>query len=94
MASSSQPSVLYLGASRGIGFAAFETLAAARPEIRSVLLLRNVENFQASADGKSIPADVLERTTLVKGDAHEIDTVLNALRLAGDNIEAIVYSIG
>lgn len=88
------PSVLYLGASRGVGFNAYTTLAAARPELQSVLLLRSIERFQATAKEESLPADILERTTLVPGDAHQVDTIVNALKLAGDNLEAIVTSIG
>jgi NAD(P)-dependent dehydrogenase (short-subunit alcohol dehydrogenase family) len=94
MASSQNPSVLYLGASRGIGFSAYITLATARREVHSVLLLRSVERFKESPEGKSIPSDILSRTTFVKGDALEINTVLEALKAAGDNVEAIVSSIG
>jgi hypothetical protein len=94
MTSSQNPSIFYLGASRGVGFSAYISLATARPEVHSVLLLRSVDRFKESPEGKSIPSEILSRTTFVKGDALEINTVLDGLKAAGDNVEAIVSSIG
>jgi len=93
MASTSSPTVVYLGASRGVGFAAYSRLAQLRPDIRSILLLRNPERFQ-SEEYAALSDDIKSRTVLFKGDAHNKAQVEEAINMAGDDLEAVVFTIG
>lgn len=87
--------VVYLGASRGVGFAAYRKLAHTRKDVHSVLLLRSVSSFKESEpQWAALDQDVKSRTTLVEGDAHSEDNVNALLHAAGPNLEAIVFSIG
>jgi len=87
--------VVYLGASRGVGFAAYRKLALTRKDVHSVLLLRSVSSFKESEPGwAALDQDVKSRTTLVEGDAFSEDNVNALLHAAGPNLKAIVFSIG
>lgn len=86
--------IVYLGASRGVGFAAYTRLAQQNKVIRSVLLLRNVSAFESSAEYKSIDPEILSRTVLVQGNAHNEEDVRHAIKEAGESLDAVVYSIG
>jgi len=88
--------VVYLGASRGVGFLAYRHLASINPDVRSVLLLRSISNFQASAEFESLDNDILSRTTLIEGNAHSEDDVRRLLTKGMEhlNLSAIVFSIG
>jgi len=87
--------VVYLGASRGVGFTAYAKLAHARKDIQSVLLLPSVSSFKESEpQWTALDDDVKSRTTLVEGSAHSEDSVRVLLHAAGPNPEAIVFSIG
>jgi hypothetical protein len=87
--------VVYLGASRGVGFTAYAKLAHARKDIQSVLLLPSVSSFKESEPRwTALDGDVKSRTTLVEGSAHSEDSVRVLLHAAGPNPEAIVFSIG
>lgn len=90
----SKPTVLYFGASRGVAFAGYASLAAQRPDLHHVLLIRSVSRFQSSEEYKSLTDDIRERSTYVEGDAHNADNVRDALKAANDNLVAIVSSIG
>ncbi|KAF8315006.1 hypothetical protein DL93DRAFT_2079661 [Clavulina sp. PMI_390] len=90
----SQPTVLYFGASRGVAFAAYSYLAAQRPELHHVLLLRSPTRFQQSEEYKTLPADVIQRSTYFQGDAHSSENVREVLRLASPDLVGIVSSIG
>jgi len=94
MSTSTSPAVLYLGASRGVGFAAYTSLASTRKDIKSVLLLRSVSSFQNSPEYKSLAPDVVSRTVLVQGDAHSEESIRELIAKGQGNIEAIVSSIG
>lgn len=90
----STPTVLYLGASRGVAFNAYVALATQRPDLHHVLLLRSPSSFEESPEGKSLTEDVRRRTTFFKGDARVVESVRDALRTAGSNLYAVVSSIG
>lgn len=90
----SKPTVLYFGASRGVAFAGYSSLAEQRPDLHHVLLLRSVSRFQDTDEFKSLPEDVRARSTYFEGDAHSAENVRDVLKVAGDNLVAIVSSIG
>lgn len=85
---------VYLGASRGVSFIAYTRLAQQNKDVRSILLIRNVSAFQSSTEYKSIDPDVLARTVLVQGNAHNEDDVRKVIQEAGNALDAVVYSIG
>ncbi|KAF8315007.1 hypothetical protein DL93DRAFT_2227713 [Clavulina sp. PMI_390] len=89
-----QPTVLYFGASRGVAFAAYSSLAAQRLDLHHVLFLRSPSRFRQSEEYKSLPDDVVQRSTYFQGDAHSAEDVGNVLRIAGQAIVGIVSSIG
>lgn len=91
--SSTPPTIVYLGASRGIGFATYHKLSQLRPEIRSILLLRNPDRFHAE-EYASVSEEIKSRTVIYKGDAHVQESVEEVLRMAGPNLEAVVFTIG
>jgi hypothetical protein len=90
----SQPTVLHFGATRGVAFAGYSALAAHRPDLHHILLIRSVSRFQTSEEYKSLPEDVRSRSTFFEGDAHNADNVRDVLKASGDNLVAIVSSIG
>lgn len=90
----SQPTVLHFGATRGVAFAGYSALATQRPDLHHVLLIRSVSRFQTSEEYKSLPEDVRSRSTFFEGDAHNADNVRDVLKAGGDNLIAIVSSIG
>jgi len=90
---STSPTVVYLGASRGVGFNAYHKLAELRPDIRSILLLRNPDLFHAE-EYATVSEEIKSRTTIYKGDAHVQENVEEVLRMAGPNLEAVVFTIG
>jgi hypothetical protein len=90
----SKPTVLYFGATRGVALAGYSSLAAQRPDLHHVLLIRSVSRFQASDEYKTVPEDVRSRSTYFEGDAHNNENVRDALKASGDNLVAIVSSIG
>lgn len=96
MSTTTTKTVVYLGASRGIGFAAYTRLAQHDKTVRSVLLLRNVSSFEASAEYKTIDPDVLARTVLVQGNAHSEQDVHGLIADAAKDgsLDAVVFSIG
>lgn len=93
--STSQPktsTILYIGASRGIGYAAYESLAKSRPDKHHILLLRSISSFKSRLEYKSLSDDILERTTFVEGDAFNEEDVKRAVSMNG--VEAVVYTVG
>ena len=92
--STPQTTILYLGASRGVGFSTYSALALSRPDVTSVLLLRSIERFQATAQAEGVSEEVLGRTRCVRGDAHVQVDLERALGEAGEGLETIVTSIG
>ncbi|KAF8334734.1 uncharacterized protein EI90DRAFT_458712 [Cantharellus anzutake] len=86
--------VAYIGASRGVGFAAYADLAAARHNIRSVLMLRRPDVLKDSPSYLSLDATIKERTTLLMGDAHNSDSIKGLLDECGPDLKVIVFSIG
>lgn len=90
----SKPTVLYFGASRGVAFAGYASLAEQRPDLHHVLLLRSVSRFQDTEEFKSLSEDVRARSTYFEGDAHSTENVRDVLKVAGDNLVAVVSSIG
>lgn len=90
----SKPTVLYFGASRGVAFAGYASLAEQRPDLHHVLLLRSVSRFQESEEFKSLAEDVRARSTYFEGDAHSAENVRDILKVAGDHLVGIVSSVG
>ncbi|KAF8319618.1 hypothetical protein DL93DRAFT_2074552 [Clavulina sp. PMI_390] len=90
----SRPTVLYFGASRGVAFAAYTSLAAKRPDLHHILLIRSPSRFKESEEYKSLPADVIERSTYFQGDAHSEENIAEVLKVAGPDLHGVVSSIG
>jgi len=85
----------YIGASRGVGFAAYAAVASAHhPDARSVLMLRNPDTLKASAHYLSLDADIKDCTTMLMGDVHNSDSIEELLDECGSNLKAITYSVG
>jgi len=91
---SAPPTVIYLGASRGVGFLAYKRLASINPDVQSVLLVRSIADFKTSVEFASLDDDLLSRTILVEGDAHSEDDVRRLLSEGKETLTAIVFSIG
>lgn len=93
----SKPTVLYFGASRGVAFASYTTLASHRPDYHHILLIRSVSRFQGSEEYKSLSEEVKANSTYFEGDAHSevnVRDVLKAATTGGNELVAIVSSIG
>ena len=90
----SKPTVLYFGATRGVAFAGYSSLATQRPDLHHVLLIRSVSRFQGSEEYKSLSEDIRSRSTYFEGNAHSADNVRDVLKASGDNLVAVVSSIG
>jgi hypothetical protein len=88
------PTVVYLGASRGVGFLAYRRLASINPDVQSVLLVRSITNFKTSVEFASLDDDIVSRTILVEGDARSEDDVRHLLSEGRETLTAIVFSIG
>lgn len=84
----------YIGASRGVGFAAYSALASAHPDARSVLMVRKPDAVRESPHYLSLDAVIKEHTTLLMGDVHNSDCIEELLDECGSNLSAITYSVG
>lgn len=90
----SRPTIAYIGASRGIGYAAFVALSKSRPDIRHILLLRSIESFKKRVEYTALSEETVQRTTLFEGDAFNEEDVKRLIKEAGEGLEGIVYSVG
>lgn len=88
------PTVLFFGASRGVGYHAYRNLTLQRPDLRCLLFLRSFETFRWSREGLSLSSAEERRTQIIEGDVLNLQDVRNALTRAGNNLHAIVFSIG
>ncbi|SRR5258705_568846 len=84
----------YIGASRGVGFAAYAAVASADPDVRSVLMLRNPDGLRASPHYLSLGATIKDHTTLLMGDVHNSDSIEELLDECGSSLRSITYSVG
>lgn len=91
---SSRPTIAYIGASRGIGYAAFVALSKTRPDLHHILLLRSIESFKKRVEYTALSEEVVPRTTLFEGDAFNEEDVKRLIKEAGQGLEGIVYSVG
>jgi NAD(P)-dependent dehydrogenase (short-subunit alcohol dehydrogenase family) len=90
----SKPAILYIGASRGMGYAAYTSLAHARPDLHHVLLLRSISSFKSRPEYTKLNEDVVARTTFVEGDAFNEEDVKRVLGMDRYDVQGIVYSVG
>ena len=88
------PSVLFLGASRGVAFYTYKTLAELRPDLDFVLVLRNPDVFKKSEEYKSLSQKTIDRTLFIKGDATDSDSLKKALNELTSPLDTLVTSIG
>lgn len=89
-----RPSVAYIGASRGVGYEAFLALAKRRPEVQSLLLVRSAAGFKSRDEFLKLPEGIAQRTTVIEGDAWNVEDVKRLIQESGDGLEAVVYSAG
>jgi len=88
----STQNVLFLGASRGVGF--YTALALLKSGGHATLLLRKPDVFTSNPEYEALSDEEKARVTLVQGDAFVEADVQKAVDAAGEEMNTVVYSIG